>query len=144
MSDTILDKIKAYKLQEVAERKAATPMSDVVARANDAPPPRGFAAKLTEASRQGYGLIAEIKRASPSKGLIRADFDPPELARAYEEGGATCLSILTDTPSFQGQDSYLTEARAAATMNPTATKATADRQFREIIVCLFVCSCDCV
>ncbi len=113
MTDTILDKIKAYKLQEVADRKATRPMSDVEAAAKEASPVRGFADALTRASREGYGLIAEVKKASPSKGLIRADFDPPALAQAYQSGGATCLSILTDGPSFQGDDSYLSEARAA-------------------------------
>ena len=116
MSETVLDLIKAYKLKEVAADKVSKPYSAVEEEAKAAGPTRGFAKSLIAATKTGYGLIAEVKKASPSKGLIRADFEPATLAKAYEAGGATCLSVLTDTPSFQGAKNYLTAARAATTL----------------------------
>ena len=116
MSETVLDRIKAYKLEEVAADKASKPYSAVEEEAKAAGPTRGFAKSLLAATKTGYGLIAEVKKASPSRGLIRADFEPTILAKSYEAGGATCLSVLTDTPSFQGAKEYLTAARAATTL----------------------------
>jgi indole-3-glycerol phosphate synthase len=109
----VLEQICDDKKTHVADCKSRIPVAELSESAARATPPRGFAKALRAASRDAYGLITEIKRASPSKGLIRPDFDPATLARAYADGGATCLSVLTDIPYFQGKDDHLVAARAA-------------------------------
>lgn len=115
--NNILERIREYKLREIEQARADISPHEIEERAQAAEPPRGFHAAIRQKLDQGgYALIAEVKKASPSKGLIRPHFDPPAIAAAYEEGGATCLSVLTDQPSFKGHPEFLRQARGATSL----------------------------
>ncbi|MGB0132551.1 indole-3-glycerol phosphate synthase TrpC [Dokdonella sp.] len=124
----ILDQILARKVEEIAERHARLPLAELMARATDLPDTRGFAAAIEARIESGQpAVIAEVKKASPSKGVIRADFDPAAIAQAYEHGGAACLSVLTDADFFQGSEEYLRQARAACSLPVLRKDFTIDR-----------------
>ena len=124
----ILQRILARKREEIAERKTRAPMDALRERCEDAPPVRGFTAALRTRTEAGQAaVIAEVKKASPSKGVIRAEFDPVSIARSYERGGATCLSVLTDVDFFQGNDAYLQQAHAACALPVLRKDFTIDR-----------------
>ena len=113
----ILDRILAHKVEEIAERSARLPLAELIARMPDLPDTRGFAAAIeAKVEARSPAVIAEVKKASPSKGVIRADFDPAMIAQSYERGGAACLSVLTDADFFQGSEEYLRQARAACSL----------------------------
>ncbi len=119
--NSILEKIRSYKIKEIKDQKTKFGLSVLEELIHEQNPPKGFRKALITASNQGYGLIAEVKKASPSKGIIRKDFNPLDLAKAYVAGGATCISVLTDYPSFQGKGKYLAEISRAVNI-PTLRK----------------------
>ena len=125
---TVLQRILQRKAEELAEREARLPLRELAARAADMPPARGFADAIEARIAAGDpAVIAEVKKASPSKGVIRPDFDPAAIARSYEAGGAACLSVLTDADFFQGSDAFLQQARAACALPVLRKDFTIDR-----------------